>query len=199
MKTYAATLFLGRGLVSSLVRYGLAVSIAGALAGCNDGGERGAGAGDSDLGQVSLSLSAVPADIHCLRVTGAGTDRTITRPLEITAGQPLGATLTGVPLGPVVFTAQAFEKTCDDVTASTAAEWVSDPTTVSVALGHLTSVELTMHRNGRTKVSIDFPDEPICSPAGAACASATTCCSRGCSKGVCKAAADAGSGDDDAN
>jgi hypothetical protein len=65
---------------------------------------------------------------------------------------------------------------------------------VSVSLSHIASVQLTMHRNGRAKVTIDFPDEPICSPEGAACATASTCCSRACSKGVCKAIPDGGSG-----
>ncbi len=105
-------------------------------------------------------------------------------------------TLTGIPLGPVTFGAQAYAAACGDVSKSTVADWVSDPTTVSVALGHIASVELTMHRNGRAKVTIDFPDEPLCSPEGVACASASTCCSHSCGKGVCRATSDGGTGAD---
>jgi hypothetical protein len=153
--------------------------------------------GETELGQVKLSLAAVPTDILCLRVVAAGTERTATRDIDITAGQPVAVTLAGIPLGPVEFTAQAFGKACGEVTATTVADWVSDPTTVSVSLSHLASVELTMHRNGRAKVSIDFPDEPICSPPGASCASGSTCCSRACSKGLCKPSVDGGNDADD--
>ena len=184
VQAFAVSKSFGRGLVFALAL--------GSFMGCMGGIEPAPG--DDGLGQVSVSLSVVPADIQCLRVTGDGPDRSVVRDLDISAAAPLTATLTGIPLGPVVFGAQAFSAACGDVTKSTVADWVSDPTTVSVSLSHLASVELTMHRNGRAKVTIDFPDEPLCSPEGAACASASTCCSHSCSKGACKAIPDGGSG-----
>jgi hypothetical protein len=198
MKTnlFAFPVLFGPGLVSALARGALAVLAAGSLGGCMGSvGEPPAG---EALGQVSVSLAVVPADIQCLRVTGDGPDRSVVRDVDIAATMgmtgPITATLTGIPLGPVTFSAQAFADACPGVTKSTIADWVSDPTTVSVSLGHLASIDLTMHRNGRAKVTIDFPDEAVCSPEGAACVSATTCCSHSCSKGLCKASADADGG-----
>jgi len=196
MKTnlFAFPVLLGPGLVSSLAWGALAVMAAGALGGgCMGAVDEPPG---EALGQVSVNLSVVPADILCLRVTGDGPDRSVVRDVDISAAAmgPITATLTGIPLGPVTFNAQAFAAACTDVTKSTIADWVSDPTTVSVSLGHLASVDLTMHRNGRAKVTIDFPDEAVCSPEGAACVSASTCCSHSCSKGLCKASADADGG-----
>lgn len=192
-QVFAFSVLVGRGLLSSLARGALAVFALGALGGCE-----GVESPGEDLGQVSVSLAVVPADIQCLRVTGEGADRSVVRDLDIGGAAPLTATLTGIPLGAVTFSAEAFAAACADVTKSTVADWVSDPTTVSVALGHVASVDLTMHRNGRAKVTIAFPDEPLCSPEGAACVSGSTCCSRSCSKGVCKAIPDGGSdgGDD---
>ncbi|MEA2697957.1 MAG: hypothetical protein QOI66_2228 [Myxococcales bacterium] len=192
MKTLSSKV-LGPGLASTLMRYALVVLIGGALAGC--AGQPDDSSGGAGLGQVSVSLSVVPADILCLRVSGEGADRTVVRDIDIPSAQPITATLTGIPLGPVTFTAQAYAAACGAVTASTVADWVSDPTTVSVALSHIATVDLTMHRNGRAKVTIEFPDEAICSPAGAACTTATTCCSHACSKGACKDVPDAGSDD----
>ena len=194
MNVCSLPVVLGRGLVSSLARGALAVLAAGAFGGgCMGGVGEPSGEG---LGQVSVSLAVVPADIMCLRVTGDGPDRNVVRDVDIAVAAmgPITATLTGIPLGPVTFTAEAFGAVCTDVTKSTVADWVSDPTTVSVSLGHIASVELTMHRNGRAKVTIDFPDEPVCSPEGAACVTASTCCSHSCSKGLCKASADADGG-----
>ena len=179
---------------STLPRHALALLIGGALAGCAGQFDDSSGAG-AELGQVSVSLSVVPADILCLRVSGEGADRTVVRDVDIPSAQPITATLTGIPLGPVTFTAQAYAAACGAVTASTVADWVSDPTTVSVALSHIATVDLTMHRNGRAKVTIEFPDEAVCSPVGAACATSSTCCSHACSKGACKDVPDAGSDD----
>jgi hypothetical protein len=195
MKTKAlSSKVLGPGLGSTLMRYALAVLIGGALAGCAGQPDDSPGA-SGDLGQVSVSLSVVPADILCLRVSGEGGDRTVVRDVDIPSAQPITATLTGIPLGPVTFTAQAYAAACGAVTASTVADWVSDPTTVSVALSHIATVDLTMHRNGRAKVTIEFPDEAVCSPAGATCVTSSTCCSHACSKGACRDVPDAGSDD----
>jgi hypothetical protein len=196
MKMFASTLAVARGLVSLPARWALAVLIAGAASGGCEGAvadSAGAAGSPDQLGQVSISLSVTPTDILCLRVTGDGPDRSVVRDVDLpAAGDPISATLTGIPLGPVTFTGQAFSAACSDVTASTVADWISDPTTVSVSLSHIAAVALTLHRNGRAKVTIDFSDEPLCSAAGAACLSSSTCCSHSCSKGICAGPADGG-------
>ncbi len=114
---------------------------------------------DSDTARVAITLSAVPDDVQCLRITAAGPSRTVVREIEIMGGQSFSEILTGLPIGSVTFTGDAFVASCDSVTKSTIAGWASDPVMVSVALGRQASVALTMHRNGRVKVGVDFVDE----------------------------------------
>lgn len=147
---------------------------------------------------VILSLSEVPADVACVRVTAASEARTAARLLDVVGGMPFQETLSGMPLGTVTFRAEAFPGPCIEVKNTTIPTWVSDPDTVAIALGHLTSVTLTMHRNGRAKVGVDFADEPACTAPGLACISDTECCSGDCSKYVCQppsSATDGGASD----
>jgi len=147
---------------------------------------------DDPTAAVLLTLSEVPAEVACARVTASSDLRTTERTLDLVSGMPLVQTLTGMPLGNVTFVGEAFSQTCDAVTASTIPSWVSDPVTAAVVLGRLTSVTLTMHRNGRTKVAVDFPNEPACGAAQTACLISSECCSGVCSRKVCQADADAG-------
>jgi hypothetical protein len=135
---------------------------------------------------VTLALAEVPAEIGCLRVTAAGVDRTAARDFAVTPGQPFTTVLTGVPLGTVAFSAGAYPGSCEEVTASTHPAWISEEEIVAVVLGRQASVSLTLHRNGRAKVTIDFADEPACTATGAACVSSSQCCSRSCSRGTCQ-------------
>lgn len=109
--------------------------------------------------QVILNISAVPSDVSCLRVTAAGPGRTTLRELEVTPGATLSESFSGLPLGAVEFKAEAFSALCDSVTKATIPGWVSDPIPVTIALGRLSSISLTMHRNGRAKVGIDWSDD----------------------------------------
>lgn len=141
--------------------------------------------------QVVLALAAVPADVGCVRVTAAGSGRTVTRELDVTPGTSLDEPFSGLPLGTVSFSADGFAAGCGAVTKATVPAWVSDTQVASVSLTRIATVELTLHRNGRAKVNVDFADEPMCSPGGAACLHATECCSHQCLHGAC-AGADGG-------
>ena len=94
-------------------------------------------------------------------------------------------TLTGLPVGTVTFTGEAFTSACSAVTKSTVAPWASAPVETSIVVGRLTTVELTMVRNGRAKVDVTFAEEAACTPVGAACRINSECCSRKCTAGAC--------------
>jgi hypothetical protein len=164
---------------------GLALAAFGP-AGCLPDLDRG------ELEQLSLAISNVPDDVACVRVKAVGSGRTVQRELEAEPGMPLQKSFGGLPLGTVLMSAEAFVATCDAVTTSSIAQWVSEEEPVSIVLGRLSSLTLTLHRNGRLKVGVDFADEPICSPVAAACLSSAECCSRTCDRGVCRASQDAG-------
>jgi hypothetical protein len=158
------------------------VSLAAASSGC------GIDLPDPDtVEQVVLRISVVPSEVRCIRITVLGTGRTVTRELEATGGISFQQSFTGLPLGLVTFTGEAFPAACSSVTKSTVPAWVSETVPVSIVLGRIANVDLTMVRNGRAKVSLGFSDEPACSAAGAACLSATECCSRACVARRCAA------------
>jgi hypothetical protein len=142
--------------------------------------------------QVVLAISTVPADVSCLRLTAAGPGRTFSREVEAMPGASIDEAFSGLPLGTVNFLAEAFPASCTSVSKATIATWISDPAQAAVVVGRLATVALTLHRNGRAKVSVDFVDEPLCQPAGATCITDLECCSHACTRGACEAGGDAG-------
>jgi hypothetical protein len=144
--------------------------------------------------QVMLSLAAVPADVACVRLTAAGPGRTVVREIPVSAGAMINEAFSGLPLGTVVFRGEAFGVDCEAVTKTTIPGWASDPETVAIILGRLTTVSLTLNRNGRAKVNVEFSDEPTCTPAPSACITNAECCSKSCKSGTCQPG-DAGASD----
>ncbi len=144
--------------------------------------------------QVRLAISVIPDDVQCVRVKAVGPGRTVIKEIDAEPGQPMQKSFHGLPLGTVVFSADAFFGSCEAVTGTTPPQWVSDEKPVSVILGRLATVTLTMVRNGRAKVGVDFTDEPLCSAPGTACLSDAECCSKDCTRNVCRSATDAGTG-----
>ena len=110
-------------------------------------------------GSARLSLTNAPADAPCLQITVAGT-RTVVDSFPITPGESTTFLLRGLPLGGDQFSGAAYPTSCDAVTTSSVANWVSDPVAASLAAGIVVDVTLVMHRNGRANVSIDFQDDP---------------------------------------
>ncbi len=181
---------LHHSLRRCLPRTALALTAVVAMGGCLDESAR-----DANTSQVVIALSAVPDDVQCLRVTAVGTGRTVVREFEVAAAQAFSEALTGVPLGTVSFTGEAFGARCASVSRTTHPGWVSDDVAASVVLGRQSTVALSMHRNGRVKVGVDFADEPACSAVADMCQSNNECCSHNCSHGLCEAAPDGGSQD----
>jgi hypothetical protein len=166
------------------VRFGwLVVCAALGLAGPRCGG---GGPGQEAVGEVAVALAEVPADVGCVRITVAGGGRTLAPAFDVAAGAAFATTLDGIPVGTVTFSADAFSGACADVTAATIPGWVSDDVMAAVVLGKQSTVALTLHRNGRAKVTVDFADEAACTPTGTACLVSSQCCSRSCSKGMCQ-------------
>jgi hypothetical protein len=126
------------------------------LSGCD--GAQSAGP-ETEVEQVSLSISEIPEGVACIRVSGVGASRSVVRNLTATSGASLNESFSGLPVGPVTFRAEAFPAACDDVTRSTIPTWVSMDAEVNVTLARSTSVELSLYRNARAKVSLSFVDE----------------------------------------
>lgn len=123
--------------------------------------------GPPDVEQVTLQIEAVPADVGCVRLTATGPGRTVTREVEAKPGGAIVESFGGLPVGMVVFKAEAFGTPCQPVTRSTTPGWVSEEESVNVALGRLSSVALMLHRNGRAKVTVGFAEDPTVGTSGA--------------------------------
>ena len=178
----------------SLRRFGPLLAVAVPLLGLVSLGCT-AGPSGAEAIQVMLSMPSVPADVACVRITATGPGRTVVRELPVSPGAAIDEPFSGLPLGTVVFKGEAFSADCDAVTKTTIPGWASDPETVAIVLGRLSTVSLTLNRNGRAKVAVDFNDEPVCTPAAAACITGGECCSKSCKSGVCQESPDGGMGD----
>lgn len=110
-------------------------------------------------GQALLSVATIPEDVTCVIVTATGEFRSAERGFDVVPGDTLSQTLTGLPVGSVVFSASAYSKSCGDVTKSTSPLWVSEEKTVNLVQGKSTSVTLTLIKNGRAKVTVEFADQ----------------------------------------
>jgi len=146
--------------------------------------------------QALLVIPSVPAEVACVRITAAGPGRSVERELGVSPGAMITESFSGLPLGTVAFKGEAFAAACESVTRTTIPGWASEPELVAIVLGSQSTVSLTLNRNGRAKVKLDFNDEPVCTEGGGACIANAACCSKMCSKGVCAAGQDAGAVDD---
>jgi len=113
----------------------------------------------AESAQAMLSVGTIPDDVVCVIVTAAGEFRTEVRSFDVTPGSTLSEALTGLPVGSVAFSANAYAKACGDVTKSTAPMWISDSKTVNLVQGKSSSVTLTLYKNGRAKVTVEFADQ----------------------------------------
>ena len=136
----------------------LAVTTAGVVGGCAS-----KPAEPEDIGVVRLELTAIPADVNCLRLTATGA-RTVVQQFDVTPGTNSSLLVTGLPTGLVTITADAFAATCATAGDRTTANWVSEPQTLEVSSSDIADLSLVMHKNGKVQIGVDFkPDvQPTC-------------------------------------
>jgi hypothetical protein len=126
------------------------------LVGCDQGSSSQPAANTE---QVQLKVENVPPEVACLHITATGASREVDRDLDVVEGQNVVESMGGLPVGKVVFQAQAYSQACDSVSKSTVPSWVSDEVAVNVSLSQSKSVSLTLYRNGRAKVTVGFDPE----------------------------------------
>ena len=137
-----------------------------ASAGCG-----GARENDAAVGEVSIALGVVPTGIACVRITAAG-PISITKTVSTAAGSTVTLQMTGLPLGPVVFSAQAFSQACSSVTSSSMPLWLSDSVTVTLLPGSKPAITLVMKTAPTAAITVDFnPDAgpDVCTPGTTVC------------------------------
>jgi len=137
----------------------LSTCLAAALALASPGCDNAHVAQPDESGQALLSVDAIPDNVTCIRVTAAGEFRSSVNDFDAVPDSAFSQALTGLPVGAVVFSANAYAVTCDSVTKSTVPMWISDEKTVNLVQGKSSSVTLTLYKNGRAKVTVEFADQ----------------------------------------
>jgi streptogramin lyase len=140
---------------------GIAMTVAaGALGLCSSTGCEGDGPLQDAAGMVSLALVAAPPAALCTVITATAPGQpTVTRAFELAAGQSSVFSFGGLPTGVVELTQQAFTVRCS-VVPRPMPTWVSDPVTVTLRPGVLTSVTMVLRlasASGQVTVRTDFP------------------------------------------
>lgn len=125
---------------------------------CDDG-RHGQDKSPVEDGQAMLSVGIIPENVSCVIVTVTGEFRSAERGFDVVPGDTLSQALTALPVGSVVFAANAYAKACADVTKSTSPMWISEEKAVTLVQGKSSSVTLTLIKNGRAKVTVEFADQ----------------------------------------
>jgi hypothetical protein len=114
--------------------------------------------GDEE-GQAVAQITNVPSQIACIRINIKGATRNVERKFSVSAGQSATLTMSGLPTGEVTFTGDAFPQLCSSVSSSTAPSWSSDPTTVVLWAGSMSTVSLKFQRTSNVTVTVDFVED----------------------------------------
>ena len=115
--------------------------------------------GPTETGDIMLSVPNLPDDVACIRVSIAGEFRSVVNDFDVAPGDTLAQSFSGLPVGAVVFSANAYAQACASVTSSTVPMWISEDKTVTVVQGKSATVTLVLLKNGRAKVTVQFGDQ----------------------------------------
>ncbi len=99
---------------------------------------------EEELTEASVMLTSAPADAVCVRIVVVGARRTAKRDFDVGAGTVFS--LTALPIGDVVFFADAFGSTCGSLTAASMHTWYGVPVRASLVPGTPAIVTIAMHR-----------------------------------------------------
>lgn len=107
-----------------------------------------------------FDLQQAPADAVCVQITVTGATRTVTRSFGLATGQSTASlTASGLPIGAVVVTGNAYGVLCGSVIGTTTVNWVVTPVSTAFTVAGPNAIALTLVRNGQATVSIDFQDD----------------------------------------
>ena len=134
-----------------------------AAAGCESAApaEPQVGNNAEDTGTISLDLLNAPSDAACLRLAIKGATVAV-RSFSLATTQKTTLTATGLPIGQVEVTGEAFGTACSQLTTESVATYVSDVASATLVDGQTASIALTLHKAGSANISVDFPNVGQC-------------------------------------
>lgn len=101
---------------------------------------------EEPLTEATLSLTQVPTGVACVLVEADGPARSVARSVDVGAGAASTFTLSGLPVGAVVFTAHAYASSCGALTGGASWTWFAAPATAMLTAGSVAQVALTLYR-----------------------------------------------------
>lgn len=107
------------------------------------------------VGEIDVALTNAPSDVSCVRVSVVGA-RTDVRKFDLETGKKASFSLSGLPVGVVSVSADAFPVACNKVLTGAAPSWISEVVGAKIKAGIVTHVALAMIHNGKASVGIDF-------------------------------------------
>ena len=112
---------------------------------------------DDHNGTIEVALSAVPADVSCVRLVLTGS-RTVTAVQNVASGASSATfNLDRLPAGILQVDGQAFTEACSAVGSKSIPAYVAEaPVSVRVAPLEVAKAVLKLIRNGRLSVAVDF-------------------------------------------
>lgn len=119
---------------------------------------------DEQVGEVDVALTNAPRDVACVKISIVGR-RTDVRRFDVATSEKAYFTLSGLPVGNVSVSAEAFPLACNQVVSGVDPSWYSEAVGVKIKAGITAHVSLAMIHNGKASVGVDFdeshaPDQP---------------------------------------
>jgi hypothetical protein len=133
-----------------------ALGLAGIAGGCTLDGPLNGGSSE-EVGELDVALTNAPSDVSCVKLTLAGS-RTDVRTFDLAAGKKASFSLSGLPVGTLSVSADAFPLACNKVIPGADASWYSEPVSAKIKPGAVAHVALAMIHNGKASVAVDFDE-----------------------------------------
>ena len=137
-------------------------------AGC--AGDTSAGRDEDAVGSAVVSLTEIPSDVACVRIDVGGATRSEHRNFDVMPGASSAELrMDRLPVGQVSVDVTAFDGACASVTDLSVPGWISDTLAATIARGQVARLAVSMRRNGRSTLSVDFPADEVASGGSSTC------------------------------
>lgn len=115
---------------------------------------------DDGLATATFDIQQAPSDAVCVQVTVTGATRAVTKGFTLTQGQSTASlTASGLPIGAVVISGNAYNVLCGQVNGSTQATWLVNPVAATFTAAGPNNASLVLTRNGQATLGFDFQDD----------------------------------------
>lgn len=109
------------------------------------------------VGEIDVALTNAPSDVSCVKISVQGA-RSDVRSFDLAAGKKASFSLSGLPVGVVSVSANAYSVACSKVSSGADASWYSESVGAKITAGVVTHVALSMIHNGKASVGVDFSE-----------------------------------------